>query len=180
MSNVLYDIYGIAKDCPWFPGLEVYHCQKPDHDLPELNRNIPSISALYFLCANRGISYIGISGIQKSGGLFKRLHQHWNDTRKPMYFCYAFEMPREVLRKWEAKAIGLFRPEWNENGRDFTIKSYNDHIAGMSSFLYDNKYFSLYPAYRRFRIDFGNKHEYSIEELLASYQENFQPDIQRL
>lgn len=154
MSNHLYPIYGCATSSPWVPALKQIRCNRPDLDLKVLDKEYPLETALYFLCQNKGISYIGISGTLKCGGLFKRLRQHWRDSGKPMNFCYAFGLPSAKLRDLEINAITVFQPEWNCSGRNRKV-SINDNIDGLIPFLTNKDYFSLFPQYRRFRIDFG-------------------------
>jgi hypothetical protein len=154
MSNALFEIYGRPSSSPWFPKLRRIHCPLPDRELKKLDEEFQSESALYFLCANRGISYIGISGTRADGGLFRRLRQHWRTANKHFHFAYAFGLPTTELKPWEADAIAHFRPEQNWSGRNLHL-AHNDELSGLASYLTDRKYFALHPQSRLFRIDVG-------------------------
>jgi hypothetical protein len=122
--------------------------------LKALDGDFPNECALYFLCANRGISYIGISGTRANGGLFRRLRQHWRNSNKPIHFVYAFGLPAIELNAWEAAAIAHFRPEENSIGRNRHL-SHNDELAGLASYMETVKYFPTFSETRCFRIDVG-------------------------
>jgi hypothetical protein len=154
MSNALFETYGRPSSSPWFPRLRRIHCPRPDQELTNLDDEFPGESALYFLCANRGISYIGISGTRADGGLFRRLRQHWRTAKKPFQFAYAFGLPAAGLKSWEAEAIAHFRPEQNWNGRKLDL-AHNDELSGLAAYLSEKEYFSLFPRTLRFRIDVG-------------------------
>ena len=154
MSNALYEIYGRATSSPWFPGLRRIHCPYPDRELKVLDETHPGESALYFLCANRGIYYIGIAGTKKNGGLFRRLRQHWRTPNKYFHFVYTFGLPAGELPDWEDAAIAHFQPEGNSRGRNFYL-GHNDGLAGLARYLDAAGYFSSFPQSRRFRIDVG-------------------------
>lgn len=154
MSNALFEIYGQANASPWFPGLERIHCPCPDRELTALDDERPCESALYFLCANRGIYYIGISGTKQEGGLFRRLRQHWRKPNMYFHFVYAFGLPPTELPTWEIAAIAHFQPEGNSRGRNF-YRGLNDALAGLSGYLHSAGYFLLFPKSRRLRIDVG-------------------------
>jgi hypothetical protein len=158
MTNALYAIYGKPLYCPWFPRLRNIRCEYPDSELPKLDAAHLNLTALYFLCQNKGISYIGIAGTKAQGGLFRRLRQHWRTPSKPMDFCYAFPIPQPLLSTWEAEAISHFRPESNSKGRDYT-KPCNDEISGLAKYLTEKKYFSLFTELPTYRIDFAHDHE---------------------
>ncbi len=152
MSNALFPIYGTPTSSPWFPRLRQLRCERPRAELRVLDRQFPAESALYFLCANRGISYIGISGTRASGGLFGRLRTHWLKSNKHFRFVYAFGLPVSCLVEWENEAIGHFRPEENFRGRNLRARV-NDELDGLAGFLDRHAYHSLYADFRRFRID---------------------------
>jgi hypothetical protein len=133
-------------------------CPRPDTELPGLDAAYPSLSALYFLCQNQGIAYVGVAGTKKAGGLFRRMRQHWRTPIKPMQFCYAFTLPQELLLKWETEAITYFRPEYNSQGRDYN-KPCNDYISGLAIFLQKKKYFESFPGAKCYRIDFEHEKE---------------------
>jgi hypothetical protein len=154
MSNALFEIYGRASSSPWFPRLRRIHCPRPDKELKDLDGEFPGEGALYFLCANRGISYIGISGTRADGGLFRRLRHHWRTPQKHFQFVYAFGLPASELAPWEAAAIAHFRPEQNWRGRKLFL-GHNDDLAGLAAYMAEKEYFSLFPRTRRFRIDVG-------------------------
>ena len=152
MSNAFYTEYGTPKSFPWFDGLKQIDCRSPDTDLKELDRESMKIPALYFLCLNQGVYYVGIAGTKKDGGLFRRLHNHWRETSKPFEYIYAFELPVGILKKWESKAIKLMNPEGNNKEKDYR-KRPNDHIDKISTFLESSGYFSKYSNQRKYRID---------------------------
>jgi hypothetical protein len=154
MSNALFEIYGRANSSPWFAGLKRIHCPYPDRELKVLDDEHPCESALYFLCANRGIYYIGISGTKQDGGLFRRLRQHWRKPKMYFHFVYAFGLPADELPAWEDAAIHHFQPEGNFRGRNFYLGN-NDAVAGLAGYLHAAGYFSSFAHSRRFRIDVG-------------------------
>jgi hypothetical protein len=154
MSNAIFEIYGRPSSSPWFPQLRRIHCPHPDQELKDLDGEFPGECALYFLCANRGISYIGISGTRADGGLFRRLRQHWRTTNKHFHFVYAFGLPAAELKSWEADAIAHFRPEQNWSGRNLYL-AHNDELAGLAGYLAEKQYFSLFAGAHRFRVDLG-------------------------
>ena len=158
MSNALFSIYGRPTSSPWFPRLCQLRCTHPDADFLALDRQYPCESAIYFLCLNRGISYIGISGTRSDGGLFRRLRQHWRNPRKAFDFVYAFGLPTTCLDEWEKSAIANFRPEANFSGRNLYAKV-NDELDGLSAFVQQRNYSQDFDQLRRFRIDVGCERE---------------------
>lgn len=160
MSNALFAIYGKPTASPWFPQLRQLRCTRPDYDFRTLDREYPSESALYFLCLNRGISYIGISGTRAAGGLFRRLRQHWRNPRMAFDFVYAFGLPMACLDEWEKAAIAHFRPEANFKDRDLHAKV-NDELDGLRAFIEQRDYLQDFGQFRRLRIDLGDEREAS-------------------
>ena len=154
MSNALFETYGRAHSSPWFPRLKRIHCPYPDRELKALDAEHPCESALYFLCANRGIYYVGIAGTKKDGGLFRRLRQHWRKPNMHFHFVYAFGLPATELPAWEDAAIAHFQPEGNSRGRNF-YRGHNDALCGLAGYLHTAEYFLSFPQSRRFRIDVG-------------------------
>lgn len=158
MSNALFAIYGKPRSSPWVPGLRYAHCARPERDLLALDRQYPAEACLYFLCANRGISYIGISGTRADGGLFRRLRQHWLNPRKLFDFAYAFGVPCPSLAQLEKTAIGHFCPESNISARNLLSKI-NDDLDGLIPFVEHHRLLDSSPRLRRFRIDLGDLKE---------------------
>lgn len=154
MSNALYLTYGAPVSSPWFPELRQMRCERPDAAFKTLDGQFPFECALYFLCANRGISYIGIAGTRKGGGLFRRLRQHWRDGHKLVEFVYAFGLPAACLDSWESEAIAHFRPSQNFRGRNLHLPE-NDALDGLPAYMEVKGYLKLFSGLRRFRIDTG-------------------------
>lgn len=152
MSNHLFSSYGRPMKSLWFPGLIQFSCRTPKKDLTELDQKFPLETAIYFLCQNRGIAYIGISGEHAKGGLFKRLRTHWQSPKKTFEFCYAFGLPPSDLGSWEKAAIKEFQPEENRKERNYK-KPVNDDLYGLPSFVETRQYFEIYPDRRIFRVD---------------------------
>jgi hypothetical protein len=143
-NDYLYSLYGRVNHSPWFPNMVHLSVVGQRINYSSFEAHWGRLSAIYFLCANQGVSYIG-----KSTNVFYRDQRHHHH---PHGYIYIFPIPTRLLDSWEKAAIRELQPPFNRRGRNLRRPQKN-HIDDMSDFIYRRRYLRVRDAAPVFRID---------------------------